>query len=97
MSAAAYHDEVSSENDEKDIDNEFDQSPGTGEPKTDPGSPPSDPVQVELKLLRQAYQEQGKALGALQQHVQRIAAEVSVVATDIAEIKRCLNGHLKPT
>lgn len=55
-----------------------------------------DPVQAELKMLREAYQQQGQVLALMQQAVSRLEQQMSGVANDISDIKKCLNGHYKP-
>ncbi len=55
---------------------------------------PKDPVQIELKLLRQAYQAQGKALAALEQQMQHLDNDVNArfdgVTESLDDIKKAL-------
>jgi hypothetical protein len=89
---AAYHGVVS-DNAPASVADEFDQS---DEPTSvDKRTPLPSAAEVELRLLREAYQQQGSVIGQLLQRVANIESNVSAVATDIADIKRCLNGVMK--
>lgn len=99
-SSLTYHSDVSTkpEDPEKkfDVSDDEDTDPMR---KTPEELAKMDPVQAELRFLRLALQEQGKALGALEQRQrslnESINGRMDTLESGINDIKSALNGVMK--